>query len=139
MPNKIPEEIKKSDAFLYAKACDLNSRESARFASLFNGDADFSTSTKHTKDVLIAVSREPKVNNHQFQYVLNKNGLQVPTRSKLVMEYNRQAKKVEQIRKFRSLNKEMCDGIIAGVSLTEVANSEFPRDTLLDYMQQRAS
>jgi hypothetical protein len=139
MPNKIQDSVKASASFAYAKSVACNSREAARFFSFFADDADFNSTTHIVKSILVSASREPKVNTHQFEYVLTKNGVCTPTRSKLVMEYQRQTRMLENIRKLREANKKLCDSILESIDTAEAELASDKRAYILDILSQRVN
>lgn len=113
MTKTINEEIKKSSAFLYAKTMNMTNREANRFAELFKGDEDFKNfvSTKAgewTINVYLQFCREPKVEVKKFFNEENKS------RSKLVMEYEKERKCFLKLKEARHIFGGIIDACLDG-------------------------
>jgi len=110
MSKKIDPQLKDTPAFLFAKAIHgFNTRESARFASLFTTAEDFVLTSKNsplTRKYLF-ISREPD---------LRAMGGVFDTRSKVVMAYEKQRKAFLKIKEMRLSKQQVVDDIVTQVS-----------------------
>ncbi len=121
MTKKINEETKKSSAFLFAKAYQLTNREANRFAELFANDEDFKkflsfSYSEWVVSIYIKFCREPKVEVKKFFNEENKS------RSKLVMEYEKERKCYLKLKEVRSIFNAVVDNCLDGWS---PRNNEF--------------
>ena len=108
MSKKINEEIKQTPAFILAKVSfQLNTRESARFASLFKNDEDFKNAVNSGSLIrkYISICREPKIRNCDFAENLD-------TRSKVVMAYEKQRTAFLKLKEMRHKDSVSVDKII---------------------------
>jgi hypothetical protein len=113
MTKKINEEIKKSSAFLYGKVVNMTSREANRFAELFKNDEDFkvfhtSVAGSWTINIYSQFCREPKIEVAKF---LNENN---KSRSKLVMEYEKERKCYLKLKEARHIFGGVVDACLDG-------------------------
>jgi hypothetical protein len=135
---KITEEVKTSHTFIFAKMKGANNREAARFCRLMPEGIIDRKCTDKTAEIYFLCSKEPKVNTHQYAYSIDKEGVQVPTRSKLVMAYERHRKHFEQIVRIRTvLSQEMCDKAVAELSLEQVKSAESAREAVLIHLSHK--
>lgn len=111
MSKKINEELKHTEAFAFAKAIHgFNTRESARFASLFTSGADFvgiSKLSSLTRKYLF-ISREPDLRS-------NSQSVTLDSRSKVVMAYEKQRKAFLKIKELRLKEPHKVDSIVLDV------------------------
>lgn len=135
---KITEEVKTSHTFIFAKMKGANNREAARFCRILPEGIIDRKCTDKTAEIYFLCCKEPKVNTHQYAFSLEKDGVQVPTRSKLVMAYERHRKHFEQLVKLRNvLNQEMCDKAINELSIEQIKNSENAREAVLIHLSHK--
>lgn len=124
---KITEQIKSSQAFAYGKLNGLNNREAARLYVLLPEGVDASKLNQTAISVYLSVCKEPNVSASEHAY--DKNGK--PSRSKLVMAYEKQRKAFNNIVTFRSVQQSACDQIASLISNEELASGVSPRLLLL--------
>ena len=113
MTKKINEEIKKTSAFLYGKVVNMTNREANRFAELFKSDEDFKTfhssvAGSWTINIYSQFCREPKIEVAKFINEENKS------RSKLVMEYEKERKCYLKLKEARHIFGGVVDGCLDG-------------------------
>ena len=127
MTKSISPETKSSPQFLYAKMHNLNNREATRFAELFINYTDFESLCKsHNANLKLAsykiFCREPNIDKNQYAIVMN-NALAEPelnpSRSKLVMAYEKQRKAYLKIKELRAIKPIEVDEIMGNVFPTE--------------------
>jgi len=114
MSKKLSDETKNSPAFLYAKVRGLNNREAGRFSELFIETNDFVETINDNQACInsyLAFSREPNI-DYNFYTSTDALGIQVLSRSKLVMAYEKQRKAYLKIKQLRHLKKHEVDGLM---------------------------
>lgn len=123
MSKKLTEETKATPAFLYAKVKGLNNRESARFSALFLSNEDFANATSVNRVAMfsyVCLSREPNIDTSLLNYdPMNPlNGgvfVEKPSRSQIVMAYEKQRKAYLKIKELRSVKSDEVDNLMAQV------------------------
>lgn len=125
---KITEQIKSCQTFAFGKLNGLNNRESARLCLIVPEGIDASKIPATAVAVYVAVSKEPKVN--ALTYASN-NSDGNPSRSKLVMAYEKHRKAFKKIVEKRTMEKNVCDSIAASISAEELDAVDNPRALLL--------
>lgn len=123
MSKKLTEETKATPAFLYGKVKGLNNRESARFSALFLSNEDFTNASVNRGAIFsyLCLSREPNIDTSLLNYdPMNPlNGglvIEKPSRSKIVMAYEKQRKAYMKIKELRSVKRDEVDNLMAQVS-----------------------
>ena len=123
MSKKLTEETKATPAFLYAKVKGLNNRESARFSALFLSNEDFANATSVNRGAIfsyVCLSREPNIDTSLLNYdPMNPNPgtiIEKPSRSQIVMAYEKQRKAYLKIKELRSVKRDEVDNLMAQVS-----------------------
>lgn len=124
MSKKLTEETKSTPAFLYAKVKGLNNRESARFSALFLSNEDFTIVTSVNRGAIfsyVCLSREPNIDTSLLNYdPMNPlNGgvaIEKPSRSQIVMAYEKQRKAYLKIKELRSIKRDEVDNLMAQVA-----------------------
>ncbi len=111
---KITPEIKQSPTFIFAKMKGLNNREAARFFTILSEGINEKKCDEKALEVYVNFCREPKVIVTQFAHTLpTAEGNVKPTRSKLVMEYEKHRKMFIKLVQIRTLNQILVDAIIS--------------------------
>lgn len=118
---KITEQMKSCQTFAYGKLNGLNNRESARLCVLVPEGIDASKISSNAVAVYIAVCKEPNVN--ALTYASN-NASGNPSRSKLVMAYEKHRKAFNKIVQNRTMQREVCDSIATSISSEELSSSD---------------
>lgn len=114
MSKKLSDETKNSPAFLYAKVRGLNNREAGRFSELFIETDDFVNTINGNQGCInsyLAFSREPNINFENHTKV-DELGMEVTSRSKLVMAYEKQRKAYLKIKQLRHIKKDEVDALM---------------------------
>jgi len=128
MTKSISPETKSSPMFAYAKINNLNNREATRFAELFVDTLDFETLCKSPKGQLKlssyrAFCREPNIDKNQYYYVTT--GVAEPearpSRSQLVMAYEKQRKAYLKIKELRAIKPTEVDEIMSNANPYELS------------------
>lgn len=132
MTKSISPETKSSPMFLYAKVNGLNNREATRFAELFINAEDFDIMCKSPKAVMKLASyrsfcKEPNIDkldyvdftagNHEERGVAP----QLPSRSKLVMAYEKQRKAYLKVKELRAIKPSEVDEIVSNATPYEIS------------------
>ena len=124
---KITEQIKSCQAFAYGKLNGLNNRESARLCVLVPEGIDASKLSGYAIGVYLSVCKEPNVSAETHAH--SRDGK--PSRSKLVMAYEKQRKAFNKIVTFRNIQRAACDKVASSINTEELSASESPRLLLL--------
>lgn len=118
---KITEQTKSCQTFAYGKLNGLNNRESARLCLLIPEGIDANKISANAVAVYLAVCREPNVN--ALNYAANNNEGN-PSRSKLVMAYEKHRKAFKKIVENRTIQKSVCDVVAESISSEELSSAE---------------
>ena len=120
MTKSISPETKSSTAFLYAKVNGLNNREATRFAELFLSNEDFEGMCKSHHGIMKlnayrSFCKEPNIDKNQF-YVPTTGVAEPelkPSRSRLVMAYEKQRKAYLKVKELRAIKSAEVDEIFS--------------------------
>lgn len=131
---KITEQHKNHSTFLFGKLKGLNNREAARLAILIPEE---SSVTKLNGMALLAYfgfCKEPNVDAKSFAFVKVKDGIEKPSRSKIVMEYEKHRKLFKAICKARNevFKKESVDSKVSKITESLLAESAQNRECVLE-------
>jgi hypothetical protein len=128
---KITQELKDSPTFIFAKMKGCNNREAARFCQILSEGINGRKCDEKAVDIYLRISKEPKVAVSQFNYSLaGEDGTQKPSRSKLVMEYEKHRKAFLKILSIRQLNQQAVDKIVSH-KYEDINAAEFSRLSVL--------
>jgi hypothetical protein len=126
MSKKLTEEIKSTPSFLFAKVKGLNNRESARFSALFENNEDFTNASNNRSAIYayVCLSREPALDATLINYdPMNPNPgtiIEKPSRSKIVMAYEKQRKAYMKVKELRSIKRDEVDNLMSQVTPSSV-------------------
>ena len=121
MTKSISPETKSSTAFLYAKVNGLNNREATRFAELFLSNEDFEGMCKSHHGIMKlnayrSFCKEPNIDKNQYTIVMNNAVAEPelkPSRSRLVMAYEKQRKAYLKVKELREIKSAEVDEIFS--------------------------
>lgn len=131
---KITEQHKSHSTFLFGKLKGLNNREAARLAILVPEESSITKINGMTMLAYFGFCKEPKVDAKSFAYVKVKDGVEKPSRSKIVMEYEKHRKLFKAICKVRNgiFKKEVVDSKVSKITESLLAESARNRDCVLE-------